>query len=207
MTPGDKWLVTVPPDLGYGFKDGRGPGPGGSTLIFEMELVAIKEPSSVPFFGPIIDSIDLSNPQTLMMLVFLAYFIFSRFSFGGGGGNGAGGKKVKVPMADHAGKETNPKVFFSVKIGDSATPQRIEFELFQDLVPKTVENFRCLCTGEKGVGGSGKKLTYKGSGFHRVIPSFMLQGGDFTRGNGTGGESIYGNKFAVRLGVCSCPSV
>ena len=52
MTPGDKWLVTVPPDLGYGFKDGRGPGPGGSTLIFEMELVAIKEPSSVPFFGP-----------------------------------------------------------------------------------------------------------------------------------------------------------
>ena len=119
MTPGDKWLVTVPAALGYGFQDGRGPGPGGSTLIFEMELLAIGKPSEIPVIGPLIDSIDLSNPQTLMMLAFLAYFIFSRVTFGGGGGGGAGGKKVKVPMADHAGKESNPKVFFSVKIGES----------------------------------------------------------------------------------------
>merc|ERR1712233_26303 len=87
------------------------------------------------------------------------------------------------------------KVFFDVSIGGKPAG-RIEFELFDDVVPKTAENFRALCTGEKGKGKSGKPLHYKGSTFHRIIPDFMLQGGDFTRGNGTGGESIYGEKFA-----------
>ncbi|KAI3919811.1 hypothetical protein MKW98_001067 [Papaver atlanticum] len=90
---------------------------------------------------------------------------------------------------------SNPKVYFDMTV--SGKPGgRIVMELFADVVPRTAENFRALCTGEKGKGKSGKPLHYKGSGFHRVIPEFMCQGGDFTAGNGTGGESIYGAKFA-----------
>mmetsp|Transcript_29763 Transcript_29763/g.61424 ORF Transcript_29763/g.61424 Transcript_29763/m.61424 type:complete len:205 (+) Transcript_29763:142-756(+) len=89
----------------------------------------------------------------------------------------------------------NPVVFFDITIGGSAKG-RIEMELRADVVPLTAENFRCLCTGEKGVGRSGKIMHFKGSPFHRVIPGFMCQGGDITKGNGRGGESIYGDKFA-----------
>lgn len=72
---------------------------------------------------------------------------------------------------------------------------RVIFKLYDDVVPKTAENFRALCTGEKGTGSQGKPLHYKGMAFHRVIPGFMAQGGDFTKFNGTGGESIYGSTF------------
>jgi peptidylprolyl isomerase len=89
----------------------------------------------------------------------------------------------------------NPKVQLDVTIGGEPAGS-ITIELFADVAPKTAENFRALCTGEKGTGKSGKPLTYAGSPFHRIIPGFMIQGGDFTRGNGTGGESIYGEKFA-----------
>ena len=89
----------------------------------------------------------------------------------------------------------NPRVFLDLHIG-ARRAGRIVIELFADVVPRTAENFRALCTGEKGAGASGRPLHFKGSTFHRVIPHFMCQGGDFTRGNGTGGESIYGSKFA-----------
>ena len=90
--------------------------------------------------------------------------------------------------------ESNPKVFFDITIGGQSAG-RVTMELYANVVPKTAENFRALCTGEKGVGKSGKPLHFKGSSFHRVITEFMAQGGDFTAGNGTGGESIYGMKF------------
>ncbi|WVQ81136.1 peptidyl-prolyl cis-trans isomerase D [Cryptococcus sp. DSM 104549] len=87
----------------------------------------------------------------------------------------------------------NTVVYFDITIAD-APAGRITFELFDDVVPKTTENFKHLCIGDK-TNASGRKLAYAGSTFHRCIKGFMLQGGDFTMGNGMGGESIYGEKF------------
>ena len=91
----------------------------------------------------------------------------------------------------------NPKVFFDITI-DNTPVGRLVMELFADKTPKTAENFRALCTGEKGKYNLNptKNLHYKGSRFHRVVSNFMAQGGDFTRGDGKGGISIYGEKFA-----------
>lgn len=104
-------------------------------------------------------------------------------------------KKKGHSHASSAGDTTiTSKVFFDVEI-DGKAAGRITMGLYGNTVPKTAENFRALCTGEKGVGKKGKQLTYQGSIFHRIIPNFMLQGGDFTDASGIGGESIYGVKF------------
>ena len=98
-----------------------------------------------------------------------------------------------VSFADPLATVTD-KCYFDIQI-DGQDAGRITFGLFGDVVPKTAKNFATLCEGTAGVGNSGKALAYKGSAFHRIIPNFMAQGGDFTSGDGRGGESIYGHKF------------
>lgn len=97
-------------------------------------------------------------------------------------------KKAAAPCPDR------PHVFFELWV-EKELVGRIVCELFSDIVPRTAENFRALCTGEKGMGIRGKPLHYKGCHLHRICPNFCVQGGDFTKSDGTGGESIYGLEF------------
>jgi peptidylprolyl isomerase len=185
MSEGEKWELTVPTDLAAGdIRMWQGKVPEGSALIFELEILKVSKPPEV--WEKYLD------PKFLAILaIFIGVSVYKAMTLKDQKGPSKDGW-IKLNMVVD---EDNPRVFFEMAI-DGETKGKIVIELFKTATPKTCENFRCLCTGEKGNGKpSGKPLHFKGTSFHRVIPGFMCQGGDTTRGNGTGGESIYGEKF------------
>jgi len=186
MHEGDKWELFIPSELAYGDKGAGKIIKGGSVLQFELEILKVNKPSRWNFLR-----VGLTE---FKMFFIIGGFILLRMIWTFFSKSGSDSNKPIIPL-EEASDPSNPHVFLDIEIGGEAAGQ-VEIELFAKVCPKTAENFRCLCTGEKGTGGSGKPLCYKGSSFHRVIPGFMCQGGDFTRGNGTGGESIFGSKFA-----------
>jgi peptidylprolyl isomerase len=118
--------------------------------------------------------------------------------------NSTGVEAKEVYHAPYPQSTSNSRVYFDLEVADKSTwfgsvdkrdLGRVEFELFDDVVPLTARNFRELCRGTQGATPDGYKLHFKGSSFHRIIPGFMIQGGDFTRGDGRGGASIYGARF------------
>lgn len=186
MREGDRWEIIVPSHLGYG-TTGAGPIPAGAVLIYECELLEVdakelkhqpltKQAGMIPLIGAII----------ALGMFLLFYLHFSR---------PAPSPRGPTLLPEDAYSKRNPYVYFDIEVGGKPAG-RIEFELFARVTPKAAENFRALSTGEKGVSkDSGKPLHFKGSIFHRVIPGFMCQAGDFTNGNGRGGESIFGRTF------------
>ncbi|CAD6447291.1 022e7891-af1c-4638-af9c-3c2e2689f950 [Sclerotinia trifoliorum] len=140
--------------------------------------------------SPVISS--EGNNSSLFNLLTPSFFsISSSFPFiqSSNPSPGSGSASSSIIESTSKPQDTNASknCFFDITI-DSAPAGRITFKLHDEITPRTARNFRELCTGHHGFG-------YAGSHFHRIIPQFMLQGGDFTRGNGTGGKSIYGNKF------------
>lgn len=125
----------------------------------------------------------LLQPKSLLIFSVALLVIFITFSF-----------NLKDEVKVEEVHEITHRVFLEVDI-DKQRAGRIVIGLYGQAVPKTVENFRALCTGEKGKAANGKELHYKGTLFHRIIPGFMIQGGDITAGDGSGNQSIYGGTF------------
>mmetsp|Transcript_64007 Transcript_64007/g.153173 ORF Transcript_64007/g.153173 Transcript_64007/m.153173 type:complete len:382 (-) Transcript_64007:44-1189(-) len=178
MREGDTWEILLPPELAYGDHGGMRGGlvkPGAAVSI-RVELLTVRR---------------ANFNWKLEHFIAIAIGVMAAI---------AGVRKLMqrkaIPLGKCVGAAGNSFVFFEVAI-DGVPAGRIEMELFNWVAPKTVENFRCLCTGEKGMSLNwpDRPLHFKGTRFHRIVPGFMMQGGDIVGKGGMGAESIYGGPF------------
>jgi hypothetical protein len=166
MRPGDKWELVIPPELSHGkWIDGKRI-PRGRTVFVQVELKKY-EKGKHPYF----------RREYIIWAFLLLYFCYNYYD--SSVRTKAVARRTPVSIESVKGLSGNPEVFLTIACDDTVLG-RIEMELFKTVCPKTVENFRCLCTGERGMAmasGGDKPLHFKGSYFHRIIPNFMCQGG------------------------------
>ena len=156
MKEGDMWRLTIPPELGYGVR-GSGPIPGNAILEFQLEMIKVKSGEQSRGSGVF----DPVNVAIIGVVIAGAYALSTALQ--------GGGPRGPMMTPAEAAKPDDPHVFFDMEVGGRPVG-RIELQLFHSVAPRTSENFRALCTGEKGTGASGTPLYFKGSVFHRVIP-------------------------------------
>lgn len=167
MRPGDKWELVIPPELSHGkWIDGKRI-PQGRTIVVQVELLKY-EKGKHPYF----------RREYVVWVFLILYFCYNYYD--SSLRTKAVARRTPVSIESVKGLPGNPEVFMTIACDDTVLG-RIEFELFKTVCPKTVENFRCLCTGERGMAmasGGNMPLHFKGSSFHRIIPRFMCQGGE-----------------------------
>jgi len=205
MRAGDKWELALPSEMAFG-KDSHDKVPAGSVLLFTLELLEVHTKPSI--IATMFDNtMHIYYPDwykngqyasiVLLMLISL-YLADIRKK--------KGIKRGKVVTVEEATDKANPRVYLKIQVGDGTEPDglikftdgvTLEIELFSKIVPRTAENFRALCTGEKGACKTDPELAlcYRGSSLFRIYTDFLCQAGDITKDNGKGGESIYGPAF------------
>jgi peptidylprolyl isomerase len=194
MRKGDRWELYIPRDLAYGKKT-WGMVPANADLIVEVELMEVNVEQVKGQMFELRTSAKVLCFTVIGLILVLYHHFFWVSQASAREGSSARPRGPRLPLDLVAGLASNPRVFFDMEVSGKPAG-RLEFELFSSVVPRTAENFRALTTGERGVSSrSGARLHYKGSRFHRILPGFMCQGGDFEHGNGEGGESIYGPTF------------
>lgn len=179
MKPGDTWRIWIPSAIGYGSRGAGSAIPPDTAISFELELLEVSPPAEGLAW---LWEQAQANPMPIALVCLFGFQLLQGYFQKGGPSD-----LKELPISE-ASSEENPKVFLSMKIGD-AEPEQVVIELFAKSYPKTAEILGCESWFfDGGEGKSGKKLTFKGNTFHRIIPGFMCQGGDFTNENGTGGE-------------------
>jgi len=181
MRPGDKWRVWLKSELAYGGASKGDLIKPGEVLVFDLELVRVVEAHWSHAEGVHWWHVGIA----LLAIVYSIKYMIEMES--GTDSRSDTAQKNKVMVSKASGHPNNDFVYLDISV-DGQKPHRLDIELFTDICPKTCDNFRALCTSERGFG-------YQGCPFHRVIKDFMCQGGDITEKNGTGGKSIYGRMF------------